>query len=119
MLSSRISWARARVAFWGLLLLCGCASLRFQPARTARFADIDARILRVEYGRGPRATPRDERQARLRLPEGQRVLLTRELSSAGMRYICDDRVFVFVEQGGRCLLLRHGEVQFEGIYIGP
>ncbi|MDX9868280.1 MAG: MliC family protein [Kiritimatiellia bacterium] len=110
-----------------LTLLCGCASLRFDTTRKARFIDMDSQILRVEYGEEKRTETLPnglvctfEGKVRLRLPaDGSRVTLYQAISASGVRYVSEDKRLEFIEKGPYCIVRQNGRTIFEGVYCRP
>jgi len=106
-----------------LAVCCGCASLRFQTTRQARFINMDSDVLRVDYGEEKRTETLPnglvctfDGKVRLQLPEGKRIVLYQALSTSGVRYVSKDRQFEFIEKGPYCLLRLNGKTHFEGVY---
>lgn len=106
-----------------LAFFCGCASVRFQTTRQARFINMDSDVLRVDYGEEKRTETLPnglvctfDGKVRLQLPEGKRIVLYQALSTSGVRYVSKDRQFEFIEKGPYCLLRLNGKTHFEGVY---
>lgn len=108
----------------GLLLICGgCATMFFHPLRAARFIDMDARVVRVEYGEEPHeeelpngGTLSFKGKVRLTLPGGGRVVLYQTLTPMGNLYRSKKKDYSFLESGPRCWLSHDGVLIFEGVY---
>lgn len=110
-----------------LTLLCGCAALRFDVTRKARFINMDSEILHVDYGSEKRSETLPnglvctfEGKVRLLLPgDNRRVTLYQAISTTGVRYVSEDKQLEFIEKGPYCIVLRNGRTIFEGVYCRP
>lgn len=103
--------------------LAGCASLRFKPIRQSRFVNMDVEVLRVEYGHEKRTETLPnglvcafDSKVRVRLPDGERIVLYQTLATSGVRYVSHDKQYEFNEKGPYCILRHQGKTLFEGIY---
>jgi hypothetical protein len=109
------------------LLLCaglaGCASWAFTPLRESRFVNIDAEVLRVEYGKETRTETLPGGlvctyggKVRLTLPDGSRAVLYETIAASGLRYQSADKRLEFREKAPRCMVLSDDAIVFEGLF---
>ena len=104
--------------------LAGCAAWGFTPLRESRFFNIDAEILRVEYGKEKRTETLPnglvctyEGKVRLTLPDdGKQIVLYQTIATSGIRYLSADKRYEFIEKAPYCMVGREGVTIFEGIF---
>jgi hypothetical protein len=103
--------------------LVGCAAWRFTPVRESRFVNVDAQMLRVEYGREKRTETLPnglvcayDGKVRLNLPDGTGVVLYQTLATSGIRYLSSNKQYEYIERIPCCLVLHKGELVFDGIF---
>lgn len=101
--------------------LSGCAS--FKPTREARFINMDAETIRVEYGEEMHddvlpdgRTFAFKGKIRITLPDGKRVFLYQGLTPTGLLYHSTKRDYSYFEKVPTCWLSHDGELIFEGVY---
>ena len=104
--------------------LSGCASLRFKPTRESRFINMDAEVLRAEYGQEKRTETLAnglvctfDSKVRLHLPDKKRIVLYQTLAGSGVCYRSKDKRYEFHEKGPYCILRHQGTTLFEGVYF--
>lgn len=99
----------------------GCAS--FKPTREARFINMDAETIRVEYGEEKHEDVLPDGRSftftgkiRVTLPNGKRVFLYQGLTPMGLLYHSDKKDYSYFEKVPTCWLSHDGELIFEGVY---
>ena len=91
--------------------------------RENRFFNLDAEILRVEYGKEKRTETLPnglvctyEGKGRLTLPDEKRVVLYQTIATSGIRYLSADKRYEFIEKAPYCMVRHEGVTIFEGIF---
>jgi uncharacterized OsmC-like protein len=122
--ASRLPNALLRgLALFALAGLCGCATLTFKSTRQSRFINMDGEIVHVDYGKEKRTETMPnglvctyDGKVRLQLPDGKRVVLYQALTASGVRYVSQDKHYVFIEKGPYCMIYRDNKPFFEGVF---
>lgn len=104
--------------------ITGCASFSFEPYRVAKFVDMDARIIQVEYGKEKHDDVLEdgkkfsfEGKIRITLPDGDKIYLYQGMTQIGMLYHSKkSEDYHYLEKGPCCILSHNGEVIFTGYY---
>ena len=104
-------------------VVVGCAAWTFTPLRESRFINVDAEVLRVEYGSEKRTETLSnglvctyEGKVRVHLSDGNRIVLYQTLTPFGIRYLSADKQYEFIEKAPFCMLRHKGVLLFEGTY---
>lgn len=106
------------------IFLTGCAYFSFDAYRVARFVDMDAKIITVEYGEEEHDDVLEDGRKfsfkgkiRITLPDGDRVYLYQGMTQVGMLYHSKKKYdYHYFEKGPYCILSHDGKIIFEGYY---
>ncbi len=109
--------------FLAIAVLCFAGCKSFNVKRTARFIDMDAQTITVEYGEDPNREHSGNGSAfdlngkiRMRLPSGKKVYLYQTMVQTGILYRSKDLSYSYYEKGVCCALSHDGKLIFEGVY---